>query len=310
MNDAVKILHEKQLAEWEMARVNYSALKDVRVKTLEIGEEIYRIQFNPARIISSSANIDEKSIQKRACFLCEENRPSQQEGLPFKEDYTTLVNPFPIFPNHLTIPEKRHLPQQILGRFGDMLDLAMLLDDFVVFYNGPKCGASAPDHFHFQAGDKGFMPVEKEWKRIIEKPVCYLDNAILWTTKDKLRNFFVIESAGKESAVGLFESLYEILKKGNEEPMMNILAWYDERWIICLFPRRKHRPSCYSLEGNENFLISPASVDLGGVFVVPLEKDFEKVAANDIHAILQEVCISAEEYDMTVEQIKRLYETK
>lgn len=164
MNQTIHNLLTGQLASWETARNNYAALSGVRVKELNVNGIPYKVQFNPARIVSSGAKVDAKSIQERKCFLCPANLPPVQKGIPFGGHYHILVNPFPIFPRHLTIPELAHTPQRIASRFTDMLELAEALTEYTIFYNGPRCGASAPDHAHFQAGNKGFMPIEKDWR--------------------------------------------------------------------------------------------------------------------------------------------------
>jgi ATP adenylyltransferase/5',5'''-P-1,P-4-tetraphosphate phosphorylase II len=232
------------------------------------------VQFNPARIASSAAKVDPQSIRERKCFLCSDNRPPEQKGVPFKEQYTILINPYPIFPRHLTIPALAHTPQRIASRFDDMLDLAQQLDDYAVFYNGPKSGASAPDHFHFQAGNKGFLPIENDrnWGNAIR-----------------------IESENKQEMLNRFRQIYDNLplQPDDDEPMLNLLTWFENgKWATYFFPRKKHRPACYFAEGGDNLLISPASVDLGGVFITPLEKDFEKITAEDIAGILNEVNIT------------------
>jgi len=269
---AINQLFDEQLSNWELARNNYKALEQVKTKIVIVEGREYKVQFNPARIISSAAKVDAQSIKERKCFLCAENRRPEQKGIPFNERYTILINPFPIFPRHLTIPALEHTPQLIKSRFGDMLDLAQQLDDYIIFYNGPKCGASAPDHFHFQAGNKGFLPIEKNRNS---------------------QNIICIESDNKEEILNHFKKIYTSLPliAEDDEPMMNILAWYETgKWIVCIFPRKKHRPACYSAKGEANLLISPAAVDLGGVFITPLEKDFEKITAEDISKILNEVC--------------------
>ena len=271
MKEKVNQLFQEQLKNWELARNNYKALEQVKVKTLTVAGQEYKVQFNPARIVSSAAKVDAQSIKERKCFLCAKNRPPEQNGIPFNERYTILVNPFPIFPRHLTIPLIEHAPQLIASRFGDMLDLAQQLDDYVIFYNGPKCGASAPDHFHFQAGNKGFLPIEKNRRKF---------------------DMISIESDNKEEVLNCFKQIEATLPlvPEDDEPMMNLLVWREAaKWIVCIFPRKKHRPSCYSTEGKANLLISPASVDLGGVFITPLEKDFEKITARDISEILLEI---------------------
>ena len=271
MQVAINQLFDEQLANWELARNNYRALERVKTKTLFVDGREYKVQFNPARIVSSAAKVDAQSIRERKCFLCAENRPPEQNGIPFKGRYTVLVNPYPIFPRHLTIPAIEHTPQQIAPYFEDMLDLAQQLNEYVIFYNGPKCGASAPDHFHFQAGNKGFLPIEKDRNRY---------------------NMICIESDKKEELLNRFQQIYNNLPQqpDDTEPMINMLVWYEAaKWIVCLFPRKKHRPSCYSATGEANLLISPAAVDLGGVFITPLEKDFEKITAENIGEILYEI---------------------
>jgi hypothetical protein len=273
MNEAIKALFEEQVRNWEMAKKNYAALAHVRVKTFEVNGYEYHVQFNPVRIISSSAKIDEQSIRERKCFLCRNHLPAEQKSIIFNGRYSILVNPYPVFPRHLTIPELSHTPQHILFHIEDMLDLAQKLDDFIIFYNGPECGASAPDHFHFQAGNKGFLPIEKD---------------------RKLRCPLVRISENKTQVIDWVLQIYHALerKSGDGEPMLNILAWYDRKqWIVCIFPRKRHRPACYSAEGEQNCLISLAAVEMGGVWVTPLEKDFCRFTATDIEAILQEVCI-------------------
>lgn len=288
-------LIEEQLSSWNTARENYEALKNVRIRDLNVGNVIYRIQFNPARIRSSAAKIDSAALKARKCFLCGENRPAEQDMIPFNEHYEILVNPYPIFPKHLTIPEKSHTPQRIMGRFGDMLDLAEFLDNYTVFYNGPKCGASAPDHAHFQAGNKGFMPIENEWTKY-RKELISDNGAILWHIGIEPCPCLAIEATNKKAAEHIFQSYYDSLEQNEEEPMMNILAMAEKgRWVVFIFPRKKHRPDCYYAEGDDNILISPASVDMGGVFIIPQEKDYNQLKASDIEQILNEVCLSEEE---------------
>jgi ATP adenylyltransferase/5',5'''-P-1,P-4-tetraphosphate phosphorylase II len=273
LNQNVTQLFQEQLSNWPLAKNNYKALEQAKVKTLEVNGCPYKVQFNPARITSVTAKNDAKSLQERNCFLCSENRPSEQHGIPFGEKYTILVNPYPIFPRHLTIPSVEHTPQLIFSRFGDILDLAQQLDDYILFYNGPKCGASAPDHFHFQAGNKGFLPIENDPKRY---------NAIHF------------KSTNKYDILNYFSQVYNNLPllENETEPRINIIVWYESgEWTTCLFPRTKHRPACYMAQGDSNLLITPGSVEMGGLFVTPLEKDFERITAKDITKILNEVTL-------------------
>ncbi len=299
-------LLEEQLKSWELARNNYYALGQVKTRELDFDTFKIKIQFNPARIVSSAAKVDAKSLKERQCFLCSAHLPNEQKGLPFGEDYQVLVNPFPIFPEHLTIPTLCHKPQNILPRFGDMLDLANALDKFVIFYNGPRCGASAPDHAHFQAGSRGFLPIEKEWKATERDLVWMREETSVYALKNYLRNVLVIESRNKKDIVMLFEKIYGMLELAGEEPLMNLLAWCEcGWWVTCIFPRVKHRPPCYFAEGNKNLLLSPASVDMGGVFITPLAKDFDKVTKEDARTIFQEISISDTEMDKLVERLNK-----
>lgn len=310
MNQTIQNLLTGQLESWETARNNYAALSTVKVKELDVNGVLYKVQFNPARIASSGAKVDAKSIKERKCFLCPANLPPVQKGIPFEGHYNILVNPFPIFPRHLTIPEQAHVDQSIATRIGDMLELAKSLSDYVIFYNGPKCGASAPDHAHFQAGNKDFLPIEKDWQSRIAEKVVGNESATLWYLNDAPRATLVIESASKESAAALFDLIYRSLevKEGEYEPMMNVLALYEEgRWVVFVFPRAKHRPACYTAEGEANLLSSPASVDLGGVFITPVEKDFLKITAEDVAQILSEVCVSAADFQQIRQRIQEQF---
>lgn len=307
MNQTVNNLLTRQLASWETAHNNYAALSGVQVKELNVNGIPYKVQFNPARIVSSGAKVDARSIKERKCFLCPANLPPEQEGIPFGGHYLILVNPFPIFPRHLTIPEEAHVDQRIASRFGDMLDLARQLTDYTIFYNGPRCGASAPDHAHFQAGNKGFMPIEQDWRRQIAGKIADYGQATLCYLNDAPRATLVIKSPERETAVRLFDIVYRSLdlNPGEEEPMMNVLTLFENgKWIVFIFPRAKHRPACYTAEGEDNLLSSPASVDLGGVFITPVEKDFRKITAEDVAQILSEVCLSPTDFHRIRQRIR------
>lgn len=307
MNKEVNDLLVRQLATWETARHSYEALAGVRVKELNVRGVPYKVQFNPARIVSSGAKVDAKSIRERRCFLCAANRPAEQEGIPFLGHYELLVNPFPIFPRHLTVPETEHVPQLIGHRFADMLELARELTDFTIFYNGPRCGASAPDHAHFQAGNRGFMPIETDWRTRIGETVVQTDRTILYSLDDAPRTTLVIDTDDADEACRFFQAICRVLPvpEGDQEPMMNILALYESsRWTIFVFPRAKHRPACYTAEGDARLLSSPASVDLGGVFITPVEQDFLKITADDVAQILSEVCLSPEVFARVKEHIR------
>ena len=306
MNETIQKFLTEQLADWETARNNYAALAGVQVRELNVCGVRYKVQFNPARIVSSGAKVDAKSIQERKCFLCPTNLPAQQKGIPFGGHYQILVNPFPIFPRHLTIPDLNHTPQRIEGRLEDMMELARQLTDFTIFYNGPRCGASAPDHAHFQAGNRGFMPIEADWKNQIAGRIADYGKATLYYLNDQPRTTLVIQSSDMASANHLFRLICRLLPEQPEgEPMLNLLAMYDEGvWTLFVFPRAKHRPACYTAEGDARLLSSPASVDLGGVFITPVEADFHKISPAIMEQILSEVCLSASDFAKLRQDIK------
>jgi ATP adenylyltransferase/5',5'''-P-1,P-4-tetraphosphate phosphorylase II len=281
-SERVRQLFVNQNHNWLLMNRNYDDLKQVRFKILEFSNFHLKIQFNPTRIISSSAKVDKHSIDKRPCFLCPGNRPAEQDQIVFEDVFHILVNPYPIFPLHLTIAIQDHLPQLIKANFSWMLKLAKALPDFTLFYNGPRCGASAPDHMHFQAGNRNYMPIDYQLDGLKshfgkEKLV---GNCKVTKINDLVRKFILLESADMKELESVFDSLYErllILKPSDVEPDMNVHCSYDlSGWRVLIFPRGAHRPRQFYAEGEEQVLFSPASVDLGGLLIMPIEKDFEK----------------------------------
>ena len=261
-----------------------------------------RVQFNPARAVSTLARTDAAAIKARPCFLCRDNRPAQQEVLPFEgcdgRRYEVLVNPFPIFPEHYTIPAVEHTPQRIAGRFPDMLRLAEAFPDMVVFYNGPESGASAPDHFHFQMGCRGFLPVETHFDRLKPVTVMRPGRAVIAVTSGYISGLPVITAPDGDSATAAFLRVLRSLpvSPATGEPQLNILCWKETSadggpgasFRIIVIPRKAHRPSCYFAPEDRAVRISPASVDLGGVFIVPVEADFRRVNAQALRDIIEE----------------------
>lgn len=299
--NSVEQLLNSQLEKWDLARKGYRDLENVMVRTilLDNGSRV-KIQFNPSRIRSSDAKVDKMSVSRRPCFLCQENRPPQQEGVDFGDRYTILVNPFPIFGRHLTIPLVRHAPQHIEGKFGDMLRLSRFLEDYIVFYNGPRCGASAPDHFHFQAGSRGFMPVEEECRHFPRKLLERHDSCTIESIDGYSRNTLVVSGNNIETLCLFLDKIYHILQdimKTSDEPMLNILSGYrDSSWQVFVFPRRAHRPHQFFEEGAGRLLISPASVDMGGVWITPRKEDYEKVDSESIRDIFSQVTIGNDDW--------------
>jgi len=287
-----ELLHE-QVSNWELARTNFSGLKTVRTKSFDFGDFEVKVQFNPARIVSSGAKVDAKTIAERKCFLCTENRPAEQNSVD-AGDYLVLVNPFPIFPEHFTIPRKEHVDQQIKPYFADMLMLAEALDDYLIFYNGPRCGASAPDHMHFQAGTKDFLPLVNDYKRLKDTHAELLvesENVQLFSFDNYHRNVYCIESTDIESAKDSFKKLYTHYSTNeNEEPMLNIVCTFEDgKWFTFVLPRKVFRPWQYTAEDNQQLLVSPATVEMCGIFITPVESHFERISKEDVISILEQV---------------------
>lgn len=299
LQEQVHDLFEDQKSSWPLLGSNWSRLDEAKIKVFEYEGFTVKVQCNPKRITSSAAKLDKTSIEQRACFLCKENRPPEEKEVKAGEDFEILCNPFPIFREHFTIAKNAHVPQVIESEFGNMLDLSKELPDLAVFYNAPNCGASAPDHMHFQAGIRGFMPMEEELEGMLErygKLIYKKENVRVEAVDDGLRRFYVLSSAWKDSLEDVGLSLLKVLRvmKEDEEPMVNIISYYnDSAWRVLFFPRDKHRPWQYFEEGEKNILLSPASVDMGGSLIVPLEKDFEKISTEDITDIFGQLTFSS-----------------
>jgi ATP adenylyltransferase/5',5'''-P-1,P-4-tetraphosphate phosphorylase II len=303
--DKAYVLLAQQEETWDLLAKNYRELSKVKSRDIAIDDSTYRIQFNPGRITSTSANVDEQAIRERACFLCAANLPAPQRGLKYDGDFIILCNPFPIFEEHFTIPHREHIPQQIGNSFPTLLKLAKDLSErYVVLYNGPKCGASAPDHLHFQAGEKGFMPIGDEYEDVITsegEKIADVEGMLVFAVPNFLRRFVSLESddaALLQKAFALFYRTFQEIVATNDEPMMNIVcSFQDGEWQVVIFPRAKHRPSFFFDEGEKKILISPAAVDFGGVVIMPIEKDFRSVTREHLVHMFNEVSISAETFE-------------
>lgn len=292
-NNQTKSLFNEQVSNWELARTNFEGLKTVKTKSFSFGDFDIKVQFNPARIVSSGAKVDAKTIAERPCFLCSENLPTEQKSVDAGE-YLILVNPFPIFPEHFTIPFKKHVPQQIKPYFDDLLILAQALDEYVVFYNGPKCGASAPDHLHFQAGTKDFLPLVNDYKRLKNTHVELITDDIeyqLYSMNNYLRTVYCIESKDIIATRHVFNALYnKFQNEGKEEPMMNIIVSYEnDTWYTFILPRKAFRPWQYTAIGEQQLMVSPATVEMCGIFITPVESHFERITKEDIENILKQI---------------------
>ena len=295
-----------QLNQWQDVAKRFEELKGVQ--TREVGSAL--AQFNPARLVSTGAKIDKATLAKRPCFLCEKNRPVEQIVLPFGEGFDILVNPFPILPVHFTIPSRHHQLQAIAENYVQIHRLLRAYPQLMVFYNGPKCGASAPDHLHFQAGTSGILPLQRDWQRLYETslPLLKLNDAEgIYEIKDYICPTLAIVSHTERHDVELFSRLYEALplKEDETEPMMNIVAWRNgDAFISVVFPREKHRPDCYSAEGEAQCLVSPGSLDMAGLMILPRQRDFEGMTSERAKAVLREVSLSDEAMAEVVKRIR------
>ncbi len=297
-NDEKDDFFGRQLAQWPEAAKRFEALENVKTRKLDCG---ITLQHNPARIVSTAANVDKTSIEKRLCFLCAENRPVTQIKTDVLFDIEVLVNPFPILPGHLTLPLKGHTPQQIDALYWDMLTLARDWQGMAVFYNGAKCGASAPDHAHLQAVKEVDIPLFGEWwNRIGEalETVKEYGGATLCYSQSYIVPVFIIESSEISASIHLFDSLKAALPISDDEtePRMNVITVYreDKGWVTVVVPRASHRPSSYFADGEAQRLISPGLLDMVGVMIAPRPEDFEGITSDEARAILREVALDEE----------------
>jgi len=288
-------LLENQQRVWPLAAEGYAALQYAQVRAVQCRTFAVALQFNPKRLVSTGAKVDAGSIRGRRCFLCVENLPPEQQGVLYAQTFLALCNPLPIFPAHFTIAHIQHQPQILAAHFATLLQLARDLSPaFTVFYNGAQCGASAPDHLHFQAAPAGGIPIEPEAiKASRRERVREIDGVVIIMLKDLGRAVLVLEGTAAEKLIRVLQQLLvkmQTILPGADEPKINLLCQYQApQWRIMLFPRRKHRPDVFFKAGEAKVLISPASVDMGGLIVTPMEKDFQAVDAEMIEAIFREV---------------------
>jgi SpoIID/LytB domain protein len=300
----------RQLQTWHDVRKRYRDLQQVETRELVTDTITLQVQWNPARIGSTGAKIDAKSIAERPCFLCAKNRPQEQMHRVIDGKYELLVNPFPILPIHFTLPTVKHQPQRILPMFGEMLKLAESNTAITLLYNGPHCGASAPDHAHLQAVSSGILPLQQAWQRLSRNLVEVVkdeeDNGI-WQVADYPAAAFVIRSYQKSVGERLFRRIYDALPPAEDqtEPMMNIIMWQSDGALLSVvLPRRKHRPACYTATGDAQYISSPGAVDMGGLIITPREQDFRRVTPELILDIYRELSLTPEQMQEVVERVK------
>ena len=285
----------QQKISWPLLRDAYAAQDSAQIREISANGFSVKLQFNPRRIISSAAAVDPASISRRPCFLCVENLPEAQKGILYRQTYLILCNPAPIFSQHYVVSNRRHIPQSIEKNMDAFL---LLAKDFgsglSVFYNGPRCGASAPDHLHFHAVPSDMMPIEKEIREDRNKILIRrLEGASILTLMSLSRPIIIVEGKELRSVETALLKAVEAMKEtlpASDEPMMNLLCAYDgTQWRVLIIPRRKHRPEAYYREGDEQILISPGMVDMGGLIITPVEKDFNAIDAEQIGNIFKEV---------------------
>ena len=299
----------RQLQTWSDVRHRYRDLEHVETRELVTDTITLSAQWNPARIGSTGAKIDAKSIAERPCFLCAKNRPQEQMHRVIDGKYELLVNPFPILPVHFTLPTMKHQPQRILSMYDEMLRLAERNTDLTILYNGPHCGASAPDHAHLQTVGTGHLPLQQAWQRsrnLTEVVKDDEDNGI-WQVADYPAAAFVIRSHGQNVGERLFRRLYDALPPAEDdtEPMMNIIMWQSDNAVhSVVLPRRKHRPDCYTATGDAQYIISPGAVDMGGLIITPREQDFRRVTPELILDIYRELSLTPEQIQEVAEKVK------
>lgn len=306
-DSSISRFFNRQLEVWTDARHRFRDLK--HVETRQFSDQL-KLQWNPARIVSTGAKVDKKTLGERPCFLCDKNRPKEQMSKQIDEKFHLLVNPFPILPVHFTIPARKHQPQLIYKNYGEMHRFISLHSDLMVFYNGPKCGASAPDHLHFQAGTNGILPLQTNWQRLsrnLTDIISLNDEEKISVVRDFIVPAFVIISKSAESDEALFRRLYKAMpQRGDEtEPMMNIISWRKgEEFISVVIPREKHRPEAYFAEGDAQFVVSPGALDMSGLIITPREEDFRKLTEEKALSLLQECGVSEEKMNTIIAKLK------
>ncbi len=298
----------RQIETWDDTRKRYRELHDVKTRELSVGDNTIRAQFNPARMVSTGAKIDKKTIAARPCFLCEKNRPAVQMTKAIDDKFELLINPFPILPVHFTIPARKHQPQRILGNYREIHKLLSDYGNLMVFYNGPKCGASAPDHMHFQAGTSGVLPLQQSWQRLSRNlDVVYSvgEDGDISVISDYVCPALLIRSRNAETDNALFRIVFDALPEDDSEPMMNIVAWRSEDdYLSVVFPRRKHRPDCYSADDDSKMLVSPGALDMAGLIITPRPEDFERIDGTTASNILKEVSLDEGQFAEVINKIK------
>lgn len=310
---ALNRLQDLQLAGWKMLSDNYLQLKNAKIKEFYFNGFLFKVQHNPLRITSTTAVTDKNAVRNQKCFLCKENLFKEQSGIKSENGFIFLCNPFPIFNRHFTIVNAEHQPQRIRFNFRHLLKLTFLLsDEFTLIYNGPECGASAPDHLHFQAGEKFFMPLDNDFYQLVNEYgelIHENGNLKIYAVEDGLRRFISFESFSEVLLGEIFNKFYEYysqISNSPEEPKMNIVTSHSsqEGFRIIIFMRKKHRSSHFY---KNEILLSPAAIDLGGVCITPRLEDFEKIDKKILAEIFREVAPGKESFEYIKLKLKQIH---
>lgn len=313
--DRLKALYDQQIDTWKLAKENYSGLNSVKVETKVFDDAEIKLQHNPHRVISTTADVSDETVNNRKCILCEENLPVEQKFIKYYKEYNFLINPYPILKEHFTIVKSKHVRQNITTYLNDLLLLSRDVGEkYVVFYNGPKCGASLPEHLHFQMGSKEQLPLYNYLNNHSGEKI----NQTIKTRKLKITPFtgtgrfgLIVESRDSVEILNFFSILLSAMDRGqdfSDEPMLNILSFFEDgNWRVVIFLRKKHRPHYYYKEDESKIVVSPASIDLAGLMIVPREEDLQKLNSRIIKDIYREVCITKELSEYILLQLQQFY---
>jgi hypothetical protein len=305
-------LFSQQICNWQEFAVAHMDLKGVRFREISSCPHALLVQFNQGRTVSATATLDAETIRNRPCFLCLNHSPAAQKAVLYRKSFLILLNPHPIFSPHYTVVYVNHEPQRLEGHVGALLALAHDLGpDFTVFYNGPRCGASAPDHHHFQVCPAGIMPVEKAWEEVERKILCVdREDFSFGVLRLPGRDALYMEGSSPETLATFLKRLIGAMGEimgGAEEPMLNLLCTKKEgRWRLLVFPRRKHRPDVYYRDGEGSVLVTPGAVEMGGLLITIREEDFLKMTPALAEEIYREVSLPPEMIEEVVNKLKLL----
>lgn len=304
---SLALLARQRLA-WPQLRAGYDALATRLERRLAAGDLAVLLQCNPQRIVSTKADVDPGAIKARPCFLCRANLPVQQQAIRYRRQFLVLCNPFPIVPGHCTVAHREHRPQSLHWCLPTFLKLARdFHPDYALLYNGPQSGASAPDHLHFQALPKASIPALNEGKDRITK-VREHNGVSLFKKLDGPRTALLVEGTDVKAITAFIRLLIRAMQRvpapliepleslrpskplQPAEPLMNLFGVYAEgNWRVLIFPRRRHRPAAYYKSGEDQIIVSPGAVDMGGVLVLPREVDYRRLDAALLLNIFKEI---------------------